>query len=97
MAAVQPGRGFRPAAAGDPHGVGTPRMMVIMLGAAALVVGAVAALALDNWAILLVVLAIHLVGSALVIGYSLKKAGQDEGKPDPLTEARLEEEQAERT
>ena len=77
--------------------MGTPRMMVIMLGAATLVVAAVAALALDNWAILFVVLAVHLVVSAVVVGYSLRKVGEDEGKPDPLTEARLEEEQAERT
>jgi membrane protein implicated in regulation of membrane protease activity len=74
--------------------MGTPRMMVIMLGAAGVIVAAVAALALNSWAVLFVVLALHLVVSGAVVVYSLKKAGQDEGKPDPLTEARIEEEQA---
>jgi membrane protein implicated in regulation of membrane protease activity len=74
--------------------MGTPRMMVIMLGAAGVIVAAVAALALDSWVVLFVVLAVHFVLSGLVIGYSLRKASEDEGKPDPLVEARIEEEQA---
>ena len=77
--------------------MGTPRMMVIMLGAAGVIVAAVAALALDSWAILFVVLAVHFLVSGVVIAYSLRKASEDEGKPDPLTEARIEEEQASRT
>jgi membrane protein implicated in regulation of membrane protease activity len=77
--------------------MGTPRMMVIMLGAAGVIVAAVAALALDSWAILFVVLAVHFVASGVVIAYSLRKAGEDEGKPDPLAEARIEEEQASRS
>lgn len=72
-------------------------MMMVMLGATGVIVAAVAALALDSWAILFAVLALHLVVSGLVIGYSLRKASQDESKPDPVTEARLEEEQASRT
>ncbi|HEX2233100.1 MAG TPA: hypothetical protein VHG69_07020 [Thermoleophilaceae bacterium] len=77
--------------------MGTPRMMVIMLGAAGVIVAAVAALALDSWAVLVAVLVVHFAVSGAVIAYSLKKAAQDEGKPDPLTEARVEEEQAART
>ena len=72
----------------------TPRMMIIMLGAAGLIVAAVAALALDSWAVLIAVLIVHFVLSGIVIVYSLQKAGEDEGKPDPLTEARVEEEHA---
>ena len=72
----------------------TPRMMVIMLGAAGVIVAAVAALALDSWAVLFIVLAVHFVVSGLVVGYSLQKAGETGEKPDPLTEARIEEEQA---
>jgi membrane protein implicated in regulation of membrane protease activity len=72
----------------------TPRMMVIMLGAAGVIVAAVAALALDSWAVLFIVLVVHFAVSGAVIGYSLKKAGETGEKPDPLTEARIEEEQA---
>jgi membrane protein implicated in regulation of membrane protease activity len=77
--------------------MGTPRMMVIMLGAAGVIVAAVAALALDSWAILFVVLAVHFAITGALAVYSLRKAGEDEGKPDPLTEARIEEEQASRS
>jgi membrane protein implicated in regulation of membrane protease activity len=75
----------------------TPRMMVIMLGAAGVIVAAVAALALNSWAVLFVVLAVHFLVTGAVITYSLRKAGETEGKPDPLTEARIEEEQASRS
>ena len=72
-------------------------MMVIMLGAAGVIVAAVAALALNSWAILFVVLAVHFLVTGAVIAYSMRKVGEDEGKPDPLTEARIEEEQASRS
>ena len=52
--------------------MGTPRMMVIMLGAAGVIVAAVAALALGSWVVLFVVLAVHFLVSGAVIGYSLK-------------------------
>ena len=71
-------------------------MMIVMLGAAGVIVAAVAALALESWAVLVIVLVVHFAVSGAVIAYSLKKAGQDEGKPDPLTEARIEEEQTSR-
>jgi membrane protein implicated in regulation of membrane protease activity len=69
-------------------------MMIVLLGAAALVVGAVAALALDNWWILVAVMGLHLVASTLVIGYAWMRASQTGDKPDPVTEARIEEERA---
>jgi membrane protein implicated in regulation of membrane protease activity len=72
--------------------MGTPRMMFVMLGAAAIVVAAVASLALDSWWILVAVLALHLLAAAVVIGYGLMRAGESYDKPDPVTEARLEEE-----
>ena len=74
--------------------MGTPRMMLVLLGAAALVVGAVASLALENWWILVVVLGLHALASTVVVGYGLKRASQTHDKPDPVTEARLEEDQA---
>jgi membrane protein implicated in regulation of membrane protease activity len=73
----------------------TPRMMLVILGAAALIVGATAALALGSWWILIAVMAVHLLGSALVIGYTWMRAGESYDKPDPVTEARIEEERAE--
>ena len=71
--------------------MGTPKMLILLLGLAALVVGAVAALALDNWWILVVVMALHAVASAVVIGYSFAAASQDEDKPDAVTQARIED------
>jgi membrane protein implicated in regulation of membrane protease activity len=70
----------------------TPRLMILTFGALALVVGAVASLALGSWWILVGVMAVHFLGSAAVIGYSYMAAGQQEDKPDPVTQARLEEE-----
>jgi membrane protein implicated in regulation of membrane protease activity len=74
----------------------TPRMMLVMLGAAGVIVAAVAALALNSWAVLFIVLVVHFGATALVIGYTLKKAGESGYKPDPLTEARVEEQRARR-
>lgn len=71
----------------------TPRMMLVLLGAAALVVGAVAALATGKLWVLFLVLAVHAVASAFVIAFTFKRAGETGGKPDPVTEARLEEEE----
>jgi len=66
--------------------------MIALLGATALVAGAVAALALGSWWILVGVLALHALASTLVIGYTLNRAGQTGDKPDPVTEARIESE-----
>ena len=75
--------------------MGTPRMMIILFGAAAIVIGAIAALALGSWWVLIGVLLVHLVASSLVIVYTMRRASADEGKPDPVTEARIEEEEVE--
>lgn len=69
----------------------SPRLLVIFTLALAVVVGAVAALALGSWWVLIAVLAIHFVASALVVGVILRRTGQA-SKPDPVTEARLDEE-----
>jgi membrane protein implicated in regulation of membrane protease activity len=69
----------------------SPRMLVLFTFAMAVVVGAVAALALGSWWILAVVLAIHFVASAIVVGVVFRRVGQA-SKPDPVTEARLDEE-----
>ena len=71
----------------------TPRLLVLFTFAMAVVIGAIAALALGSWWILAVVVAVHLTVSALVVGAILRSTGQA-SKPDPVTEARLEEEAA---
>jgi membrane protein implicated in regulation of membrane protease activity len=73
--------------------MGTPRMMILIFGALALMVGAIASLALGTWWILIAVVAAHAVISIVVVGYAWRQAGRSTDKPDPLTEARIEEEQ----
>jgi hypothetical protein len=51
----------------------------------------VAALALQSWLLLIAVLALHAVASGLVIGTAWRRAGDTRDKPDPVTEARMEE------
>jgi hypothetical protein len=68
-------------------------MMVVLLGATGVVVAAVAALALKSWLVLFAVLAVHGVATGLVIVYTFRQASADYDKPDPVTEARVEERQ----
>jgi hypothetical protein len=74
-------------------GQGSPRLLVIFTAATALVVGMIAALATDNWIFLPVAIAIHAIGTVLVL-MAIAPRLKDEDKPDPVTEARLEEERA---
>jgi hypothetical protein len=66
--------------------------MVILFVATGVVVAAVAALALRSWLLLFAVLALHGIASAFVIGTAWHRAGDTSDKPDPVTEARIEEE-----
>jgi membrane protein implicated in regulation of membrane protease activity len=66
--------------------------MVVLFAATGVVVAAVAALALKSWLLLFAVLALHAIASALVIGIAWRRAGDTHDKPDPVTEARIEEE-----
>jgi membrane protein implicated in regulation of membrane protease activity len=74
-------------------GQGSPRLLVIFTAATALVVGLIAALATDNWIFLPVAIAIHAIGTVFVL-MAIAPRLKDEDKPDPVTEARLEEERA---
>jgi membrane protein implicated in regulation of membrane protease activity len=65
--------------------------MVIIFVATGVVVAAVAALALNSWLLLVVVLALHATASTVVIGTAWRRAGDTRDKPDPVTEARMEE------
>ncbi len=71
--------------------MGTPKLMVAMLGAATIVVGAIGVLALETWWVLIVAVLALVVTSLFVLGY-VGRTLQNADKPDPVTEARLEEE-----
>ena len=70
---------------------GSPRMLVLFTLITALVVGAIAALALEKWWVILIPLALHAIGTVIVVSGVFKRLEQGD-KPDPVTEARLEEE-----
>jgi membrane protein implicated in regulation of membrane protease activity len=72
----------------------TPRLMVIILAATGIVVAGVVALALDSWLVLGALLVLHAIATGIVVGYTFKRVAEDEDKPDPVVEARLEEERA---
>jgi membrane protein implicated in regulation of membrane protease activity len=67
--------------------------MMVVAGVAGLVVAAIALLAFDSWWALAIALAAHAVGTLVVVGYALRRATQTGGKPDPVTEARREEDE----
>lgn len=67
--------------------------MVVLFVATGVVVAAVVALTLRSWWVLAAVLVLHAVATTFVVGYTLRRAGEAGDKPDPVTEARIEEEQ----
>jgi membrane protein implicated in regulation of membrane protease activity len=84
---------FLPTRTGHAKCMGTPRMMILIFGALALMVGAIASLALGNWWILVAVLGLHAVISSILVVYVWRQASSSVDKPDPVTEARLEDEE----
>jgi hypothetical protein len=68
--------------------------MVVLFVATGIVVAAVAALALGSWLLLVVVLAVHAAASTFVVVTTLRRASDTRDKPDPVTEARIEEERS---
>lgn len=68
-----------------------PRLLVIFTAATLIVVAAVASLATGWWWLLPVVVILHLAVFALVLS-PIGKALDQGDKPDPVTDARLEEE-----
>jgi membrane protein implicated in regulation of membrane protease activity len=69
--------------------------MIVLVAGLGIVVAAVAALALQSWWVLGGALFVHAVVTVVVVGYSFSRASETYEKPDPVTEARLEEEHAE--
>jgi hypothetical protein len=71
----------------------SPRLLVVFTAATALVVGLVAALFTDNWIFLPVALAIHAIGTLLVLRAIAPRIA-DDPEPDPIVKERLAEEEA---
>jgi membrane protein implicated in regulation of membrane protease activity len=68
--------------------------MIVIFGALALMVGVIASLTLESWWILVAVMVVHGLISAAVVGYTLRQTDKTGGKPDPVTEARIEAERS---
>jgi membrane protein implicated in regulation of membrane protease activity len=66
-------------------------LLWVTLGTA-VVAGGVLALITGEWWTLLIPVALHGVCTLLVVGGVLKLVNEERDKPDPATEARLEEE-----
>jgi membrane protein implicated in regulation of membrane protease activity len=74
--------------------MGSPRLFIVISAATVLVVGGVVSLATGSWWFLIVALAAHAVGTLVVLAYTMSKVADDKDKPDPVTEARIEEEES---
>jgi hypothetical protein len=61
--------------------------------ATVLVVGGIAALATGSWLALAIPVALHVIGTVVVVGGVFKRVEQGD-KPDPVTEARLDDQRA---
>jgi hypothetical protein len=73
-------------------GNSSPRMLVIFTAVTALVVGLVAAMFTDNWIFLPIALAVHALGTVLVM-FAIAPRVADDPEPDPIVKERLREEE----
>ena len=64
-------------------------MLVVFTLAAAVVIGLIAALATNNWLVLVLAIAVHAIASAVVLGVIFKRVEEGD-KPDPAEEAHIE-------
>ena len=67
-------------------------MLVIFTAVTALVVGLVAAMFTDNWIFLPIALAVHALGTVLVM-FAIAPRVADDPEPDPIVKERLREEE----
>lgn len=72
----------------------TPRLMIVFTLAVAGVVLIVAALATESWWLLPIALLAHAAATVITLGATGRALKQGD-KPDPVTEARIEEESEE--
>ena len=70
----------------------SPRLLIVFTAVTALVVGVIAALFTENWIFLPVALAIHAIGTVLVLRAIAPRIA-DDPEPDPIVKERLEEEE----
>ena len=70
---------------------GTPKMLVWMTLAAALIVGGVLVLVTGEWWTLLIPVAFHALGTTLVLK-GVFSVIDERDKPDPVTQAHLDDE-----
>ena len=70
---------------------GSPKMLLWMTFGAALVAGGLIVLITGEWWTLLIPVLLHGVATALVLGGVFKVIGERD-KPDPVTQARIDEE-----
>ncbi len=68
-----------------------PKLLVVFSAAVALVVGLVAVLMTDNWIFLPAAVAVHALGT-LIVMQSIGKRIADDPEPDPIVKERLDEE-----
>ena len=73
----------------------TPRLMIVLFVATGLVVAAVVLLLTRSWWALAAAMVVHAVATISVVWYTLRRTGQSQDKPHPVTEARIEEERLE--
>jgi hypothetical protein len=64
-------------------------MLTAFTLAAAIIVGAIISLVTNSWLFLVLAVAIHLIVSAIMLGFVFKATNQGD-KPDPVTEAHIE-------
>jgi hypothetical protein len=64
------------------------RLLVAFTFGVALVVGAIVALAVGSWWVLAGAVAVHLIGTTVVLGLVGRRLSEAD-KPDPVTEARV--------
>ena len=70
---------------------GSPRMLLWMTLGSAAVAAAILVLVTGEWWTLLIPVAIHILGTTLVLAGVFKVLGERD-KPDPVTQARLDDE-----
>jgi CHASE2 domain-containing sensor protein len=70
------------------------RLLLIIVAATGVVVIAVAAFVIQSWVVLVIAMAVHLTASAVVMRQTMQKIDDTADKPDPVTQARVEDERA---
>ena len=69
--------------------------MIVLFVATGLVVAAVVVLLTRSWWALVAAMVVHAAATIGVVWYTLRRTGQSQDKPHPVTEARIEEERLE--